>query len=90
MSREALREALWGYKPGYKLTVEEQMAFEFGWNAAMKFTASPRMPLTVEYPHLVGSLDPSSPQFFEDAERPGMMRKGVNPHGLVAFYTDAP
>lgn len=68
----------------------ETRAFDDGWDAAMNFMASPRIPLTIEYPHLVGSMDPVSPQFFEDAERPGMMRKGVNPYGLVAFYTDAP
>ncbi len=200
MSGKALREALWGYKPGYTLTIEEQMALEYGWNAAMNFMASPRIPapavpkplpitehslhappkvsvpvafglldwaesilcnakpmdhcsqeewdgiirswrdqkhgieqppkpalhptdphqrqyyvpplaikwseeekeilrraaeagsppLVIEYPHLVGSMDPAGPQFFEDAEHPGMMRKGFNPHGLVAFYTDAP
>ena len=144
MSREALREALWGYKPGYKLTVEEQMALEYGWNAAMKFMAPPRIPclhptdplqrqyyvptpvhpgqdalaqrfVHVDCPECGGTgmieaspppspetiafikscmgPDPDPPRFEADPDRPGHLRRAGeehNPHGLVAFYTDAP
>lgn len=34
--------------------------------------------------------DPDALCFAEDPSRPGFLRRCHNPHGLVAFYTDAP
>lgn len=42
------------------------------------------IPLEPEIP------DPDALRFAEDPSRPGFLRRCHNPHGLVAFYTDAP
>ena len=44
MSEAARQNAFWSYKPGHKLTPEESDAFDYGWRAAMRFMAQPRIP----------------------------------------------
>jgi hypothetical protein len=85
-----------------KADIADFMAFALGWSAAMKFMASPRIPAQPEYNCPPGGIPlPPEPARLPDgellygAELPEYLRqfplpKEHNPHGLVAFYTDAP
>ena len=103
MSAEAMSKAFLALKAEVlrdDFSNQEWSCFKRGWEAAMKFMASPRMPC----PHPTDPLQrqyyvpPPTIKWSEEeneilrraAEAGNPTPKEHNPHGLVAFYTDAP
>ena len=99
MSSKAMENALAEYRaavPPLSWSAAGPHGFRAGWEAAMKFMASPRIPAQQEYNCPPGGI-PLPPEElpkikWSEKDLETMHRAGEehNPHGLVAFYTDAP